>query len=122
MPVLVKDIAEAETLINTKCYTTMMILLLMMTMISIILNRMRATTRRVTGLYLSIAADKARQRPWRRPSGSKAARQAGMGWSPLGGGLGSRRAPMAVIVTGQSNSSHCLAKFEVFCYILKQNY
>ena len=37
----------------------------------------RAATRRVTGLYLSTAADKARQRPWRRPPGSKAARQAG---------------------------------------------
>ena len=61
----------------------------------------RAATRHVTGLYLSTAADKARQRPWRRPPGSKAARQAGIGWSsPLGGGLRARRAPMAVLVTG----------------------
>ena len=32
----------------------------------------RAATRRVTDWYLSTAADKARQRPWRRPPGSKA--------------------------------------------------
>ena len=62
----------------------------------------QAATRRVTGLYLSTATDKARQGPWRRPPGSKAARQAGIGWSPpLGGGLGALRAPMVVIVTGQ---------------------
>ena len=72
-----KTLPKPRRSLNTKCYPTIMILLLKMTMISIILYKMRATPLRVTGLYLFTAADKARQRPWRRSPGSKAARQAG---------------------------------------------